>query len=176
MKIVTILLSLLFFAVNAHSAELTPAERMLNAMGIKQILNQTKEAQSIASKEQVSMLMKQLSKTLTRLPVEKVQEIETLLNQTMIKVNNSWTTGHAIKVYSQVWSDNYTEEEILNVVEVYENPESQKEIQVTLEASAKLNSYIQGSYKAATEKAFAEFMPKLQSLIKQSHAKTTSKN
>jgi len=175
MKVGIFFLSLLLFAINVHSTELTPAVRMLNAMGIEQIINQAKEAQTIASKKQVSMFMEQLSGTLSRLPAEKVHEIEKLFNQTMLNINNSWTTERAIKVYSQVWSDNYTEEEILKVVKKYENPESQKEIQVTLAASAKLTEYIQASYSAATKEAFAVFLPKMQAIIKQSRAKNTSK-
>ena len=101
------------FTFCVNSTELTPAERMLNAMGINKILDQTKEAQSKSAQDQVEMIMRQLSGTLSKLPDEKVKEIEVLFQNMMIEISDSWSTEEAIKIYSQAWTDNFTEKEIL---------------------------------------------------------------
>ena len=151
---------------NVNSAELSPAERMLNAMGIDQVLSQAKEAQAKSAQEQVTMVMRQLSGTLAKVPEEKVKEIEVLFQAMMVEITNSWTTEEAVKVYSQTWADNYTNKEILAVVEKYEQPESQQELQMVLQASSNLNEYILGSYNKSTEVALAKTLPKVQSIIK----------
>ena len=152
---------------NVGSTELTPAERMLHAMGIDQVLNQAKEAQAKSSQEQVKMVMRQLSGTLSKIPPEKVKEIEVLFQSMMNDVSNSWTTEEAIRIYSQTWADNFTKEEILKVAEKYEQPESKKELEMVMMASANLSNYISNSYSKATEVAFADFMPKMQSIMKE---------
>lgn len=152
---------------NVSSAEISPAERMLNAMGIDQVLTQTKEAQQKSAQDQVAMIMRQLSGTLAKVPEDKVKEIEGLFHNMMLEIANSWTIEEAVKIYSQTWSDNYTDKEILAVVEKYEQAESQQELQMVLQASAKLNEYILGSYNKATEVAFAKTLPKMQLLVKE---------
>jgi hypothetical protein len=139
---------------------------MLNAMGIDQILNQTKEAQVKAAQEQVAMVMRQLSGTLSKVPAENVKEIEVLFQEMMKKITNSWSTEEAIKIYSQTWADNFTEDQILDVVQKYEEPESKQQLEMVLMASANLNNFITKSYSNATELAFADFMPKMQQIIK----------
>lgn len=171
---------LLMFAIlcssifNVSSMELTPAERMLNAMGINQILDQTKEAQAKSAQDQVTMMMNQLSGTLAKIPPEKVKEIEILFQNMMLKINDSWSTEEAVKIYSQTWTDNYSEKEILEVVEKYEQPESQKELEMVMQASANLNNYVLNSYNKATEIAMANFIPKMQSIVRESLSKKTS--
>ncbi|MBZ9613769.1 hypothetical protein [Rheinheimera maricola] len=152
---------------SVSSAELSPAERMLNAMGIDQVLSQSKEAQAKAAQDQVAMVMRQLSGTLAKIPEEQVKEIEGLFQNMMLEITNSWSTEEAIRIYSQTWTDNYTDTEILAVVEKYEQPESQQELQMLLQASANLNEYILGSYNKATEEALAETLPKMQLIIKE---------
>jgi hypothetical protein len=165
------------FTFCVNSTELTPAERMLNAMGINKILDQTKEAQSKSAQDQVEMIMRQLSGTLSKLPDEKVKEIEVLFQNMMIKISDSWSTEEAIKIYSQAWTDNFTEKEILEVVVKYEQPESQKELEMVLKASASLNNYVLGSYNKATEIAMADFIPKMQLIVKQAlNNKTSNKS
>jgi len=154
------------FAFNVNSAELTPAERMMNAMGINQVLDQAKEMQEESSKKQVAMVMRQLRGTLSKIPPEKRKEVEVVFQKMMDEILDSWTTKEAINIYSQTWNDNYTEEEILNVVNKYEEPESQREIKTVMEASANLNEYVMNSYNQATEKAMAKAMPKMQKIIK----------
>ena len=165
MRIFTLLL-LFGFIFNVNSTELTPAERMLNAMGIDSILDQTKEAQAKSAQDQVSMVMNQLSGSLKMLPKESVKEIEVLFKNMMVEITDSWTTEEAIKVYSQTWSDNFTEEEILEVVKKYEQPESKKQLEIVMMASANLNDYITKSFSRATEVAFADFIPKMQLIMK----------
>jgi len=158
------------FIFNVNSGELAPAERMLNAMGINQILDQTKEAQAKSSQEQVAIVMRQLSGVLSKVTPEKVKEIEVLFQNMMVELSDSWTTEEAVRIYSQTWAENYTEKEILEVVKKYEQPESQKELEMLLKASSNLNAYISGSYNKATEVAFAEFIPKMQLIIKEGKA------
>jgi hypothetical protein len=159
---------------NVNSAELSPAERMLNAMGIDQVLTQAKEAQAKSAQEQVAMIMRQLNGTLSKLPKEKINEIEELFKNMMVEITNSWSTEEAVKIYSQTWADNYTDKEILAVVEKYEQPESQQELQMVLQASAKLNEYILGSYNKATEVEMAAFIPKMQAIVKDALSQKTS--
>lgn len=159
-----LLISCFSFSVNA--TELTPAERMLHTMGVSQVLEQSKKAQQQSSKEQVSTIMRQLNGVISILPPEKAKEIEVLFQDMMDEILNSWTTQKAINIYSQAWNDNFTKEEILEVIEKYEAPESQREIQMMLLASSKLNEYILNSYNQASERAFAKTMPKMQSIIK----------
>ena len=174
MRIFTLLL-LCGFVFNVSSTELTPSERMLNAMGIDQILNQAKAAQAKASKEQVAMVMRQLSGTLSKVSADNIKEIEALFQEMIIKTTNSWSTEEAIKIYSQTWADNFTENEILDVVKTYEQPEYKKQLEMVLMATASLNNYITSSHAKASEVAFADFIPKLQLIIKNGILKAKAK-
>lgn len=163
------------FSFNASSAERTPAERMLNAMGINQILDQAKQAQAKATQDQVTMVMRQLSGVLSKLPKDKINEIELLFKNMMVDVSDSWTTEEAVRIYSQTWTDNFTEKEILDVVKKYEQPESQRELEMVLKASSNLNNYILSRHSKATEIAMANFLPKMQSIIKGALTKKMAK-
>lgn len=167
---------LVLFPFSVCSQDLTPAERMLNAMGIDQVLEQARSAQARAAKEQVAMVMRQLEGTLSKLPKEDVAKIEKLFQDMMIQINNSWSTEQAIKVYSKAWSDNYSEKEILAIAEKYESDSAQKELQMLLKASGELNSYIVGSYSKSLEETMAKTFPQMQEIIKQGMAKNKSKD
>lgn len=168
------LMFLALFSFGVSSQQLTPAERMLNAMGINKILEQTKNAQAAGSKEQVAMVMRQLEGTLAKLPQEDVVLIENLLQNMMIEISNSWSTEQAIKIYSKAWSENYSDEEILTIAKKYESTDNQKELQMLLKASAELNAYIMGSYNKSMEEAMNKTFPKMQEIIKEGMSKNKS--
>lgn len=168
------LVVLFLLPFGAFSQELTSAERMLNAMGINQVLEQARSAQVASANEQVAMVMRQLEGTLSKLPKEDVARIEKLFQNMMTEITNSWSTEQAIKIYSKAWSDNYSDKEILDIAEKYESADNQKELQMLLKASSDLNSYIMGSYNKSMEEAMAKTIPQMQMIIKQGISKNTS--
>lgn len=168
------LVFLFLLPFGAVSQELTPAERMLNAMGINQVLEQARDAQVVGAKEQVAMVMRQLEGTLSKLPKEDVVRIEKLFQDMMIEISGSWSTEQAVKIYSKAWSDNYSDNEILNIAKKYETLDNQKELQMLLKASSDLNSYIMGSYNKSMEGAMAKTFPQMQAIIKQGMKRKSS--
>lgn len=149
----------------AIAEEKTPGERMMVAMGIDKVLNAQRETYKTEAKKQVAIIMKQLEGTLSQLPKETSQEIETAMNSMLIELLDSWNVDTAIKIYSEEWNKNYTPSEIESVIKKYEDPSAKKELEVVMSASAALNQYISGSYNSALEKSMAELMPKIQQAI-----------
>jgi hypothetical protein len=149
----------------ALAEEKSPGERMMVAMGIDKVLDAQRDAYKADAKKQVAIVMKQLENTLSQLPPETSEEIETAMNSVLMALLDSWNVDTAIRIYSEEWNKSYTPSEIEKVIEKYKDPSAKKELEVVMSASAALNQYISGSYNSALEKSMAELMPKIQQAI-----------
>lgn len=157
---------LLILVLNLFAKELSPAEKMMELMGLKDLLKQSKALQEDALKKQTSSILEQLFSSIPVLPPDTKKEIETLFNDNMDVVLNSWTIEEAVSVYSKVWSEYYLDEEILEVIKLYENPKYKKEVQVALQAARKIEEYFNDCYNRAAEKSFSEMIPKAQNILR----------
>ncbi|MCJ8339846.1 MAG: hypothetical protein MJK10_15365 [Pseudomonadales bacterium] len=164
--LISILVLNSIFISGLSASELTPAQQMIDVMGIEQLLLQDKKAQAIATEERLKVVMIQLQKLLSRMPKETSEEVDSLIRDMTNKMQYSWTVEDALKVFTEAWSNNYSDEKILEVVKKFSDPERRNELNMIFSVSTQLRNYINTSYTKSLEREFSEFVPKLQEIMK----------
>ena len=169
-KVLFALVLVLSMSVSAFAQETSSSDRvreLMKAISFNNMLELFHARSNHAVENQTRQMLAQLQKSFPGIPEDLMSELNRATDEFKRKMNSSWSTDEAARVYSSTLAKQLTEKDIQRSIEHYSTPEGKKEIKAIIEAAMKMNNYIEQSMQKESEVAISEFIARIRAIAGQ---------
>ena len=140
------------------------AKTLMQVLGFDAMLESVQNDTAKMVQAQMEVIVNQFRNSNPDITEEIVKEFEAAVQRFGSRINDSWDSAEAAKIYASSLVEGLPESEMQAALKHYRTPEGQRELKVMNEAVAKTNGYIMGSIQKETEAAMHDFMKEIDAI------------
>lgn len=171
--LLTLLLAASFNTVHAADRD-AQAKELMNALGLDALLQGARQQSAKMAGDQMDSMLKRIRQSNPAIDDEAMKELKAAAQQYVERINTSWNTQEAAKIYAAALVEGLPEQEMKAATEHYRTAEGQRELKVIAVAQQSMANYIAQSMQKETEAAAQTFLTEVRAISERGRSRHKS--
>jgi hypothetical protein len=170
---VVILSSVSLLAQSASKTDLIGD--IMKAYGVESSIETTKSELLKQADAALKGVIDQLKAARPNLSSAASEKIKTAMDKYINTVMNSWNGVEVVKVYSKIYEDNYSLEELQALASYVKTDDGSKSIKIAQSAGKAINAYVMERMMSSMKTALKVFMEEVQTIVREDQSQDKKK-